>query len=135
MLINEFEDFKNKLKEFNFKYNSEILFEVIKDYDEETINKAYKNIIMNSPRLTSLNITYELQEDLRDIPKLNNNNIFAISHDCKYCHGKGFISMITNSGENFGYNSCFLCNCWNGNTKKEYYINGHQKGAKNVYQI
>lgn len=117
MLINEFEDFKTTmLKDFNFKYNNGILFKILKNYDEKTVTEAFENIVTNSPRLYSLNITYELQDELRDKKTIHSDKL-SITYHCEICKGKGLITML--NAEHCDY--AFLCNCSNGTRKKQLY--------------
>jgi hypothetical protein len=115
MNTEEFTKLKLRLRNYNFKFDDDILFKTLEPYEAEIIDKIFEDIVLNTEKLHGLNITFEIKEGLKT-KKINNPNRLFITQNCEICSNTGFITMINT--EKYDYS--FLCNCSAGNIKKEF---------------
>jgi hypothetical protein len=111
----EIEKFRVRLKKYNFKFDDDILCKNLEIYDSETVSEVFEDIINNSPRLTGLNIIFELKAGLQSKRKQEKDKIY-ITEKCDICGSSGFVSL--HNAENYSF--AFLCSCSTGEKKKEY---------------
>lgn len=110
----EFVEFQDKLKEvYNFKFDIDILREVIINYSLKDCFNAYKSIVSNSLRLTSLNIISELKNELLGVKPEYIEKVFK---NCDSCSNSGLITMLDSEKRKY----TFACNCQKGKEKHKH---------------
>lgn len=110
----EFVNFQEKLKEvYSFKFDVEVLRDVVIDYSLEACVNAYKSIVGSSPRLSILNIISELKNEL--ISTKPEFDRIAKYLNCIVCENTGLITMLDEEGRRYS----FSCNCQKGKEKQK----------------
>jgi hypothetical protein len=111
----EIEKFKLRLKNYNFKFDDDILFKNLEPFDEKIVNEVFEDMINNTVKLNGLNIIFELKEGLKNKQTTIISRVY-VTEACEICDNTGFVSLHNLEGYSFS----FLCNCSTGERKKEY---------------
>ena len=108
----ELTELENKINEvYKFKYDREILKDIVINYSLKDVLNCYKNIIINSSKLTGLNIISELKNELFSVkPEIETKKEYK---NCFFCKNSGLITMTDENKYKFS----FACNCENGKLK------------------
>lgn len=108
----ELTELESKLNEvYKFKYDKDILKDIVMDYRLDDVLNCYKNIIINTSKLTGLNIINELKNELFSVnPEIETKKY---NKNCFFCKNSGLITMIDENN----YRFVFACNCENGGFK------------------
>jgi hypothetical protein len=105
------------LKPYNFKYDHDLLDKTIKHYSFEKCKKVLDNIITNTPRLSGINIIFELKEALKGVSPERNFKILN-SPICEICESYGTITMKAFINEAW-YEFAVACKCSAGARQAE----------------
>ena len=108
----EIEILEKKLKNYGFKFDEDILRNIVNNYESKDVMNIYQEIIENKDRLTGLNIIAELKERLRLLPSLL-PQLPSNYKPCKICNDSGLLSFESEDGLSYAV----ACNCYKGKKK------------------